>query len=115
MNDTTPRRARPGAGPVNASTPRRGATVVLAAAGVLLLLAGVLLVTVPFHQGTIPQWNGLCSSDVGQIGQFLDSSAQRDCGMVSLADRLIGWLLGLGILALAGSALLWLARPRPAR
>jgi hypothetical protein len=32
---------------------------------------------------------------------------------VSLADHLIGWLLALGILALAASGLLWLrARPR---
>jgi hypothetical protein len=111
MNDTTSmRRSDPRS--------RRGAgagVVALAIAGGLLVLGGILLMTVPFHDGTIPQWNALCSSDIGQIGQVLDSSAQHDCGMVSLADRLMGWLLGLGILALAGSGLLWLARVRPAR
>jgi hypothetical protein len=111
MNDTSTRRSH--------SRTRRGATVgalaALATLGALLMLAGILLMTVPFHDGTIPQWNGLCSSDVGQIGQFLDSSAQHDCGMVGVADHLIGWLLGVGMLALAGSGLLWLARARPAR
>ena len=97
------------------TTSRRGPAMALAVAGVLLLAAGVLLVTVPLRHGTIPQWNGLCSSDLGQIGQFLDSSAQQDCGRVSLADHLIGWLFAGGILALAASALVWMRRPRPAR
>jgi len=94
---------------------RRGPVLALAAVGALLTLAGIVLVTVPFHDGTVPQWNGLCSSDLGQIGQFLDGSAQQDCGAVGLADHLIGWLLGLGAAALLGSALLWLARPRAVR
>jgi len=89
----------------------RGPAVALAAVGGLLTIAGVLLVTVPFHQGTIPQWNGVCSSGIGQIGQLFDSTAQQDCGLVSLADHLIGWLFAGGALALAGSALLWM---RPA-
>jgi hypothetical protein len=109
MNDTRTRRKDPGT--------RRGGTVGLAALtalGALLTLGGILLMTVPFHDGTIPQWNALCSSDIGQIGQALDSSAQHDCGMVGVADHVIGWLLGLGILALAGCGLLWLGRARPA-
>jgi hypothetical protein len=106
----------PEAGPMNDTRTRRRAAVAgLAAVGALLTLASILLMIVPFHDGTIPQWNALCSSDIGQIGQVLDSSAQHDCGLVSLADHLMGWLLLLGILALAGSALLWLARLRPAR
>ena len=100
---------------MNLTTVRRGPAVALAAVGALLLLAGIALVTVRFHDGTILQWNGLCSSDIGQIGQFFDSSAQHDCGMVSLADRLIGWLFALGILGLAASVLLFLGRLRPAR
>jgi hypothetical protein len=52
---------------------------------------------------------------LGQIGQLLDTSAQRDCGAVSLADHLIGWLFSLGILALATSALLWTIRQRGAQ
>jgi len=104
MNDTRNRRG--GA---------RASIAALATAGALLTLGGILLMSVPFHNGTIPQWNALCSSDIGQIGQALDSSAQHDCGMVGVADHLIGWLLGLGILALAGSGLLWLRRVRPAQ
>lgn len=87
----------------------------LAAAGVVLAAAGVLVAVVPVHHETIPQWNGLCASGAGQIGQFLDSSLQRDCGAVSSADHLIGWLLGGGIAAVAAAGLLWLARrPRSA-
>ncbi len=94
---------------------RHGPVIGLATVGGLLTIAGILLLTVPFHHGTIPQWNGLCSSGLGQIGQLLDTSAQRDCGAVSLADHLIGWLFGLGILALAASALLWMTRQRGAQ
>jgi hypothetical protein len=100
-------------GATSGAMPRRGLAVALAVIGGLLIVAGVLLVTVPLHHGTIPQWNGLCSSDVGQIGQFIDSSAQQDCGEVSLADHLIGWLFGGGIALLAGG-LFWLTR-RPRR
>ena len=87
---------------------RYGPAKILAAAGGLLTVVGILLATVPFHHGTIPQWNGLCTSGVGQLGQLLDPSAQRDCGAVSLADHLIGWLLGAGILTMAASGLLWI-------
>jgi hypothetical protein len=104
MNDTRTRR-RAGAGAVAA----------LAILGALLTLGGILLMSMPFHDGTIPQWNALCTSDIGQIGQVLDSSAHHDCGLVGVADHLIGWLFGLGILALAGSGLLWLRRARPAQ
>lgn len=90
--------------------PRSGPAATLAVIGGLLIVAGVALVTVPLHHGTIPQWNGLCTSDLGQIGQFIDSSAQQHCGQVSLADHLIGWLFGAGIVALAAAALLWRRR-----
>jgi hypothetical protein len=107
MNDTRTRRSAGTRGGV-------AALAALAIVGALLTLAGILLMSVPFHDGTIPQWHALCSSDIGQIGQALDSSAQHDCGTVSLADHLIGWLLVLGILALAGSGLLGLGRVRRA-
>jgi hypothetical protein len=87
----------------------------LATAGLLLVIAGALLATVPVHGQTVPRWNGLCASGAGQIGQFFDASVQRDCGAASLADHLIGWVLGAGIIALAAAGLLWVARrPRPA-
>ena len=77
------------------------------------MTAGIVLATAPVHGETIPRWNGLCASGAGQIGQFFDSSVQRDCGQASLADHLIGWLLVSGIALVAGAGLLWLAR-RPA-
>jgi hypothetical protein len=87
----------------------------LATAGVVLVAAGVLLAVVPVHHETIPRWNGLCASGAGQIGQFFDSSWQRDCGAAGFADHLIGWLLGCGIAAVAAAGLIWLARrPRSA-
>jgi hypothetical protein len=91
---------------------RRGSAKVLAVAGGLLMVVGILLATVPLDHGTIPQWNGLCTSSVGQLGQLLDPSAQQDCGAVGLADHLIGWLLGGGILALAAAAALAVAEFR---
>jgi len=100
---------------MNRTISRRGPAVALAAVGGLLTIGGVLLVTVPLHHGTVPQWNGVCSSGIGQVGQLLDSTAQRDCGLVSVADHLIGWLFVGGAFALAGSALLWMGRPRAAR
>jgi hypothetical protein len=100
---------------MNRTISRRGPAVALAAVGSLLTIGGVLLVTVPLHHGTVPQWNGVCSSGIGQIGQLLDSSAQQDCGMVSLGDHLIGWLFAGGALALTAGALLWVRRPRAAR
>ncbi len=92
------------------ATPRGGPVAILAVIGSLLIVAGAALVTVPLHHGTIPQWNGLCTSGVGQIGQLLDSSAQQHCGQVSLADHLIGWVFGAGIVALAAAGLLWRTR-----
>lgn len=85
-----------------------------AVAGVVLTAAGLLLDTVPLHHATIPQWNGLCASGIGQVGQFFDSSAQHDCAVASLADHLIGWLVGTGLVMLALCGVIWLARrPRP--
>jgi hypothetical protein len=100
---------------MNGAISRRGPAVALAAAGSLLIIGGILLVTVPFHHGTVPQWNGVCSSGIGQIGQLFDPTAQQDCGLVSLADHLIGWLFAGGVLALVGAALLGVRRPRAAR
>jgi hypothetical protein len=101
---------------VNASRGRpHWPVAALAAAGLVLAVAGVLVAIVPVHHETIPQWNGLCGSGAGQIGQFFDSSWQRDCGAAGFADHLIGWLLGGGTAAVAAAGLLWLARwPRSA-
>jgi len=81
----------------------------------LLLLAGILLIVVPLDQGTVPQWNGLCSSGIGQLGQLLSPDVRAHCGQVGLADHAIGWLLGLGILGLAAGAGLAFQQTRPER
>jgi hypothetical protein len=83
------------------------------AIGAILLLAGILLSTVPLDHGTVSQWNGLCSSGIGQLGQMLSSSARSDCGKVALADHAIGWLFGLGIAGLAVGTVLAVTRARP--
>jgi len=81
---------------------------------VLLLGVGAILRFVPFPipdsgiSGAypLPEWNGACASGVGQLVQSLSASAQSDCGDIADADHAIGWLIGLGIAALA----IWIVR-----
>jgi hypothetical protein len=82
--------------PGRSATARRGRMIACLVIGCLFMLAGILLAVVPLDHGTIPQWNGLCSSGVGQLGQLFSPSAQADCGLVGDADHAIGWLAGLG-------------------
>lgn len=96
---------------------RRGPAKTMAIGGGLAVLAGILLSVVPLDHGTIPQWNGLCASGIGQLGQLLDTSARQACGMVGVADHLIGWLVGLGVAAVVAGGLLafyqqgWIPQP----
>ena len=92
---------------------RRGPVRTLAVIGGVLVIAGILLAVVPFDHGTVSQWNGLCTSGLGQLGQLLDASARQDCGMVGLADHLLGWLWGGGILALAAAGGLMVKQHQP--
>jgi hypothetical protein len=85
---------------------RHGPVRTLASAGGLLAAVGVLLAIIPLDHGTIPQWNGLCNSGLGQLGQLLDTSARQDCGAVGLADHAIGWLIGFGTVGLAAALVL---------
>jgi hypothetical protein len=85
---------------------RRGPVKTLAITGSLLAAAGVLIYVVPLDHGTIPQWNGLCNSGLGQFGQLLDNSARQDCGIVGIAAHLIGWLIGGGAACLIGAFVL---------
>jgi hypothetical protein len=97
---------------MNDDVSRNGLVISLCAVGGVLAVAGLLLAVVPLDHGTISQWNGLCTTGIGQLGQLLDPSARQDCGVVGLADHLIGWLLGCGIAALAAAAVLAVVRPR---
>jgi hypothetical protein len=94
---------------------RHGLVTTLAVVGGLLALAGLLLAIIPLDHGTVSQWNGLCTSGIGQLGRLLDSSARQDCGVVGLADHLTGWLLGGGIVALAGAGALAVMDHHPGR
>ena len=77
--------------------------------GVGLIGLGFILHAVPFPipgsgvSGAypLPEWNGACTSGVGQLVQSLSASAQSDCRYIADADHAIGWLVGLGIAALA--------------
>jgi len=77
--------------------------------GALLIGIGAVLHNVPFPipgsgvSGAypVPEWNGACTSGVGQLVQSMSASAQSDCGYIADADHAIGWLIGLGIAALA--------------
>ena len=92
---------------------RHGPVRTLAVVGGLLVIAGALLAVVPLDHGTVSQWNGLCTSGFGQLGQLLDASARQDCAAVGLADHLLGWLLGGGILALAAAGVLTVMQHQP--
>jgi hypothetical protein len=98
---------------VNDDVSRNGLLISLCVVGAVFTVAGLLLAVVPLDHGTISQWNGLCTTGIGQLGQLLDQSARQGCGLAGVADHLIGWLLGGGFAALAVAALLTIARPRP--
>jgi len=91
------------------STHSPSARYAFLAVGVGLTGLGVILHAVPFpipDSGVsgaypVPEWNGACTSGVGQLVQSMSASAQSDCGYIADADHAIGWLIGLGIAALA--------------
>jgi hypothetical protein len=94
---------------------RRGPVKTLTIVGGLLTVAGILLYVVPLDYGTIPQWNSLCSSGIGQLGQLLNNAARQDCGVVSVADHLIGTLIFIGAACLIAAFVLAIrSQSRPA-
>ncbi len=66
--------------------------------GTILFEAGFALTQLNFKGGTLPQWNGLCSVGAGQV---LGLTA-RDCALAAHVDHVIGWMIGLGLVFLAG-------------
>jgi hypothetical protein len=95
------------------SRPHQGRMITCLVLGSLLLLAGILASIVPLDHGTVSQWNGLCSSDLGQLGQLLSGQARSDCGSIGVADHAIGWLLGGGVVAMLAGIGLAIAGRRP--
>lgn len=85
---------------------RHGPVRTLTVGGGVLAVAGILLYVVPLDYGTIPQWNGLCNSGIGQLGQLLDSAARQKCGIVGIGDHLIGVLIGIGVACLIAAFVL---------
>jgi hypothetical protein len=45
--------------------------------------------------------SALCQSGIGQIGQAIDTTVAHDCGLVNGLEAAVGWLLVLGVLAVA--------------
>jgi hypothetical protein len=75
--------------------------------GVCLVAASVILSQLRFHGATISQWNGFCTSGVGQFGQLFFAGARRDCGRAEFADHAIGWMVGIGIAVIIGAAVVY--------
>jgi hypothetical protein len=91
--------------------------------GGIMLVVAIALHSISFQitalgvsqSATVPQWNDLCTSIVGQTAQGLAQGAHTDCGYVGVADHAIGWLVGLGIAALVVAVFAVVARSRPAQ
>jgi hypothetical protein len=89
-------------------------------AGGLMLAAAIAIDSISFQisalgvsqSGTVPQWNDLCTSGIGQFGQGFSRSAHTDCGYVAAADHAIGWLVGLGIASVVIAVVALVARSR---
>lgn len=71
-----------------------------------VILAGLILFGIAFvgytypisdNGYTIPQYDQLCDSGVGQLGQLFNRNAQQDCG---LANTLLLGIYGIGLIGL---------------
>jgi hypothetical protein len=83
--------------------PRRPASIVTAALGGTMLVAGIVMTQVRFNGATISQWNGLCTSTIGQFGQLAAPGAARNCGLASFAEHAVVWAIAIGtVLPIAG-------------
>lgn len=92
--------------PAGAVRPASHAALCFVLGGLLVisgLLAHVIRFTVDGTGATLSQWNGLCTSGLGQLGQLLDSRASAACQRISLAEHAAGWgtVAGAGLCAVA--------------
>ena|SRR5215475_5447944 len=95
---------------------RAGYIAALCIGGGLLVILGILLRVIPVYQGqTIPQWNSICSSGIGQIGQVFSSSVSSHCSLASDLNDLITPLLIVGVLLLLAGAAVAIARSARSR
>jgi hypothetical protein len=77
--------------------------------GAILIAAGIVVHSYHFvlpgtgitGSYTAPQWHAACTSGEGQVWQGIYQIAHSDCGYVAIADHAIGWLIALGIAAIA--------------
>ena len=46
--------------------------------------------------------NMLCNTGFGVLGQEFDNTVRVDCGVATTAESLVGWLVALGVLGIAG-------------
>jgi len=68
-------------------------------AGLILFAIAFIGYTYPISDNgyTIPQYDQLCDSGVGQLGQLFSRNAQQDCG---LANTLVLGTYGIGLIGL---------------
>jgi hypothetical protein len=81
--------------------------------GACLVVASVVLSQLRFRGATISQWNGFCTSGIGQFGQIFAEGARRDCGLAQFGDHAIGWMAGIGIAVIVGAAVVYFTSRAP--
>jgi hypothetical protein len=74
--------------------------------GALAAVAGYVLghttLIVAYTDGrTVSQVNGLCTSAIGQFAQASNSRLSGNCGQVAMYEQAHGWLIILGVVAIA--------------
>ena len=89
-----------------ATTNRRAATAGVILGG-CLVAAGIVLSRLRFRGAALSQWNGFCTSGIGQFGQIFSAGARRDCRLAAFGDHAIGWLAGIGIALMIGAAVIY--------
>lgn len=73
---------------------------------------GFALTQVSYRGVTISQWNGLCGIGLAQFTGPYSADPVRSCRLVAGADRATGWLIGAGLVLLAGYAVVALSGRR---
>lgn len=70
--------------------------------GAILIIAGIV---VKAHYTPVAH---LCESPIGGVAQMFSSGAQQNCSEIEILVNVAPWAIGLGVLMIAGSALVML-------
>jgi hypothetical protein len=82
--------------------------------GAILACAGYALgqttILVAYTGGrTVSQVNGICASGIGQLGQAMSTTVSQRCGQVAMYEQIHGWLIIIGVVAVA-AGIAWSTR-----